>query len=241
MVDGGVLTVETENVLITEEYCRTHGWATPGRFVLTSVSDSGKGMDAKTLEQIFEPFFTTKDSGGSGLGLSMAYGIVQQHGGMIQAYSEPGIGTTFKVYLPQSERPAVTVGPKLFGPIKRGNETILVAEDDETIVELIEAVLDAAGYKTLIARNGEEAVQIYRKHGDQIALALLDVIMPRMGGKQCMEELRQLNPQVRCLFASGYSNNGVHTDFVLQEGLQLLQKPFTPSELLREIRYILDS
>ncbi len=241
MVDGGVLTVETENVLITEEYCRTHGWATPGRFVLISVSDSGKGMDAKTLEQIFEPFFTTKDSGGSGLGLSMAYGIVQQHGGMIQAYSEPGVGTTFKVYLPQSERPAVNVGPKLVGPVKRGNETILVAEDDETIVELIEAVLGAAGYKILMARNGEEAVQIYRQHGDQIALALLDVIMPRMGGKQCMEELRQLNPQVRCLFASGYSNNGVHTDFVLKEGLQLLQKPFTPSELLREIRSILDS
>ncbi|MBV1928239.1 MAG: PAS domain S-box protein [Gammaproteobacteria bacterium] len=240
MTDGGVLTIETENILITGEYCRTHRWASPGRYVMISVSDNGSGMNKETLGQIFEPFFSTKAAGGSGLGLSMAYGIVQQHGGMIQAYSEPGSGTTFKIYFPQTERPATTVGNKLSGRIQGGNETLLIAEDDPTILELAKTVLEESGYQVLTATNGREAVDLYQAQGSRIDLVLLDVIMPQLGGKQAFEMIYKLNPEVRCLFCSGYSTNGIHTDFVLRQGLQLLQKPFTPSDLLRNVRQILD-
>ncbi|MBL4622812.1 MAG: response regulator [Immundisolibacteraceae bacterium] len=240
MSEGGVLTIETENILITGEYCRTHRWASPGRYVMISVSDNGSGMDNETLKQIFEPFFSTKAEGGSGLGLSMAYGIVQQHDGMIQAYSEPGKGTTFKIYFPQTERPATTVGNKLSERIQGGSETLLIAEDDPTILELAKTVLEDAGYQILAVTNGREAVDLYQTQGDSIDLVLLDVIMPQLGGKQAFEMIHNLNPDVRCLFCSGYSTNGIHTDFVLRQGLQLLQKPFTPSDLLRHVRQILD-
>lgn len=240
MPNGGLLTTETEAVLITGEYCRTHPWAKPGRYVMISVSDNGEGMDSDTLGKIFEPFFTTKAVGGSGLGLAMAYGIVQQHDGMIQAYSEPGLGTTFKIYLPQSERQANLVGPKITESTAGGGETILVAEDDPAIMELVRTILENVGYTVLEAKDGHEAVAQYRYHGDAIDLVLLDVIMPRLGGKQAFEQIRALNPDIRCLFTSGYSNNGVHTGFVLTEGLTLIQKPHKPSDLLRQIRQLLD-
>ena len=240
MSEGGVLTIETENILITGEYCRTHRWASPGRYVMVSVSDNGSGMDNETLKQIFEPFFSTKAAGGSGLGLSMAYGIVQQHSGMIQAYSELSSGTTFKIYFPQTERPATTVGNKLSGRIQGGTETLLIAEDDPTILELAKTVLEDSGYLVLAVTNGREAVDLYQTQGSRIDLVLLDVIMPQLGGKQAFELIHSINPEVRCLFCSGYSTNGIHTDFVLRQGLQLLQKPFTPSDLLRHVRQILD-
>ena len=240
MPAGGVLTIETENVLITGEYCRTHPWANPGRYVMISVSDTGEGMDSDTLEHIFEPFFTTKGSGGSGLGLAMVYGIVKQHNGMIQAYSEPDLGSTFKIYLPQSERPASTIGPKINQAVIGGGETILIAEDDPAIQELVKSILEKVGYQTIAAVDGKQAVDLYRRQPDSIDLVLLDIIMPKMGGKQAYEMIRDINPAARCLFTSGYSNNGVHTGFVLSAGLQLIQKPYTPSDLLRQVRALLD-
>ncbi|MEL0083633.1 MAG: PAS domain S-box protein, partial [Gammaproteobacteria bacterium] len=240
MPDGGLLTVETENVLITGEYCRTHPWAKQGRYVLISVSDNGVGMDKNILQQIFEPFFTTKGDSGSGLGLAMVFGIIKQHDGMIQAYSEPGLGTTFKIYLPQSERPASTIGPKISPTVAGGGETILIAEDDPAIRDLVKTILERVGYQTIEAENGDQAVEQYRQQQEKIDLVLLDVIMPRLGGKQAYEKIRAIDPDARCLFTSGYSNNGVHTDFVLSHGLQLIQKPFTPSDLLRQIRSVLD-
>ena len=240
MPTGGVLTVETENVLITDEFCATHPWARPGRYVLTSISDNGKGIESSILDHIFEPFFTTKEAGGSGLGLAMVYGIVKQHDGMIQAYSEPGLGTTFKVYLPLYERPATAVGPKIAEPIEGGRETILVAEDNPAILELAKIVLEQVGYQVITATDGQQAVDIYRSQGDDIDLLLLDVIMPIKGGKQAYEEIQDLNADVRALFSSGYSTSGIHTNFVLTEGLQLIQKPYTPSALLRQVRNLLD-
>lgn len=240
MPEGGTLTTETENVLITGEYCRTHTWATPGRYIMISVSDTGAGMDSNTLKHIFEPFFTTKAGGGSGLGLAMAYGIIKQHDGMIQAYSEPGLGTTFKIYLPLSERPAGTIGSKITATAKGGTETILVAEDDPVVLELARVVLEQGGYNVITATDGQQAVDIYRTQRPSIDMVLLDVIMPRMGGKQAYEKIRELDPEARSLFSSGYSTNGIHTNFVLSEGLALIQKPYTPSGLLREVRKVLD-
>ena len=227
-------------MLITGEYCHTHTWATPGRYVMISVSDTGAGMDNDTLEHVFEPFFTTKGSDGSGLGLATAYGIIKQHDGMIQAYSEPGLGTTFKIYLPLSERPAGTIGTKITTTAEGGTETILIAEDDPVVLELARVVLEQGGYNVLTATDGQQAIDIYRTQSLSNNLILLDVIMPRMGGKQAYEKIRELNPEARTLFSSGYSTNGIHTNFVLSEGLMLIQKPYTPSGLLREVRKVLD-
>lgn len=240
MPDGGKITIETENVLITGEYCRTHPWAAPGRFILISVSDNGLGMDEETLANIFEPFFTTKKDKGSGLGLAMVHGIVNQHKGMVQAYSELNRGTTVKIYLPIVERPATAIGSKIPEPVTGGYETILLAEDDERILELAQTVLEEAGYKVLIAKDGAEALRQFKTHPDNIDLIILDVIMPNIGGKETYELIHALDPQVPCLFSSGYSINAIHTGFVLQQGLELIQKPYTPSALLQKIRGMLD-
>lgn len=238
---GGRLVLETENVLITEEYCRDHVWAKPGRYVLVSVTDTGCGMTREIMDRIFEPFFTTKGMHeGTGLGLSMVYGIVKQHGGMIGVYSEVDKGTTFKVYLPHSERAAEDVGNKIEGEVPRGNETILVVEDDEAVRGLSRTVLEAAGYTVIEAENGHEALARFREHHDVIQLALLDVVMPGMGGREAYREMLKINPGLKALFASGYSENAIHTNFVLDRGLSLLKKPYSREELLRAVRRQLD-
>ncbi len=242
MPDGGVITVETENVVMDAEYCDTHSWATPGRYVLLSVTDTGCGMDARTQERIFEPFFTTKELGkGTGLGLATVYGIVRQHQGMIQVYSEVGRGTAFKVYLPSFERPASTVGTKVVGRARGGAETILIAEDDEALRRLMERILGQAGYTVLSAANGEEALDLFGRHADDIALCILDVIMPKMSGKAVHDALCQQHPRLRFLFSSGYSTNAIHTGFVLNKDIELIQKPYAPDALLRKVRQILDA
>ena len=241
MPDGGTITIETENVRIDEEYCRTHAWAKPGRYVMLSVTDTGCGMDAETLANVFEPFFTTKDVGqGTGLGLSTVYGLISQHGGFVHAYSELGEGSTFKIYFPSVERAAANVGHKIEGAVSGGNETILLAEDEPVVRELTREVLERAGYRVLAAQDGREALRVFDQNADEIDLAMLDVIMPELGGKAVYEVVRERKPDLPVLFTSGYSMNAVHTNFVLDEGLELIQKPASRQSLLRRVRAALD-
>jgi len=212
-----------------------------GRYALLTVSDTGIGMDEKTCERVFEPFFTTKGPDrGTGLGLAMVYGIAKQHGGFIHLYSEPEKGTVFKVYFP-----VVEAQPDA-APLKRreeglcgGTETILLAEDEEAIRSLVERTLRGLGYNVLVAPNGEEAVEVFRRN-NEIVLAVLDVVMPRMGGKDAFEQMRKGNPGLKVIFMSGYSANAIHDSFVLNAGVPFLQKPFSPTILARKIRDVLD-
>jgi PAS domain S-box-containing protein len=241
MPDGGTITIETENVRIDQAYCEDHAWARPGRFVLLSITDTGHGIDEKTMANVFEPFFTTKDVGeGTGLGLSTVYGLVKQHEGSVNVYSEVGKGTTVKIYLPVVERDAHTVGDKIEGPVVGGTETILLAEDDEKVRELTRGILEEAGYTVLAVADGEEALRVFEQHAGEIDLALLDVVMPRLGGRAVLERIRESHPEVAVLFASGYSANAIHTNFVLDEELALIQKPFQRDDLLRRVRGVLD-
>ena len=242
MLEGGVLTIGTENVVLDSEYCNLHTWAAPGRYVLLSVTDNGCGMDAQTQTRIFEPFFTTKALGkGTGLGLSTVYGIVRQHHGMVQVYSEVGMGTTFKVYLPNVEPAASTVEVKIVERAKGGTETILLAEDEEALRTLAARILESAGYTVLLAADGKEALDVFEKYAAEIDLCLLDVVMPKMGGKAVYDVLRQQHPHLPFLFSSGYSVDAIHTGFVLKEGIELIQKPYAPEALLRRVRHVLDT
>ncbi|MHB8783321.1 MAG: ATP-binding protein, partial [Desulfobacteria bacterium] len=241
MPEGGRLVVETEDVHLDEEYVRQNPYMKTGRYALLTVSDTGFGMDEKTRERVFEPFFTTKGPDkGTGLGLAMAYGIVKQHGGFIHLYSEPGKGTAFKVYLPAiEEQPDAVPAIRREEMVRGGTETILLAEDEEAIRVLVERTLKELGYTVLVARNGEEAIEIFSQH-NEIALAVLDLVMPRKGGKEAFEEMYKQNPRLKVIFMSGYSANGIHDSFVLITGMPFLQKPFGPTTLARKIREILD-
>ncbi len=241
MPEGGTITIETENIRIDQAYCVAHAWAKPGRYALLSITDTGCGMDEETLDRAFDPFFTTKGSEGTGLGLATVYGLAKQHDGQVEVYSEVDKGTTFKVYLPIVERPATTVGSKVAGPVPGGTETILLAEDDEIVLGVAKAFLESAGYTVLTAADGEEALRVFGEHNDGIGLALLDVMMPKLGGRAVFESIRQTHPQMSVLFASGYSLNAIHTNFVLDEGMTLIQKPYQRANLLRKVREALDS
>ncbi|QHI69246.1 PAS domain S-box protein [Tichowtungia aerotolerans] len=241
MPDGGKIIVETENVLIDGDYANTHAWASPGRYVLLSVTDNGSGMDSRTVEHIFEPFFTTKEVGkGTGLGLSTVFGIVKQHEGHVTVYSELEKGTVFKIYLPIVGRKATEISREVPGPVFGGTETILIAEDDETVLKLAEHLLMDAGYTVLTACDGEEAIRVFEEHADEIDAVMFDVVMPRLGGKQALERILELRPGLPHLFASGYSENAVHTNFIQKRGLHLLSKPYQTETLLRKIREVLD-
>ena len=242
MPDGGKLTIETKNVALDEEYCRGHVGAKPGDYVLLSVSDTGCGMDEETLQRIFEPFFTTKTVGkGTGLGLAMVYGIVKQHGGYVTCDSEPGAGSTFKIYLPvvQIEAELGTPAEKLMIP--RGMATILLVDDEEPIVELGKRILERSGYTVLIAANGKDALSLYEKERDTISLVILDLIMPGMGGKKCFQELLKINPQVKVIIASGYTSAGTLKDATELGARGFVRKPFDIGPtLLRTVREVLD-
>jgi len=212
-----------------------------GRYALLGVSDTGIGMDEATRERAFEPFFTTKGlDKGTGLGLSVVYGIVKQHNGFINLYSEPGKGSTFKIYIPAIEAaPDVRIAVKT-EPIRGGSETILLAEDEEPIRALAERILKEIGYTVLTAGNGEEAVEVFRRHKETISLAVLDVVMPRMSGKAAFETIHKVNPLLKVIFMSGYTANAIHQSFVLTAGLPYLSKPFGPGSLARKVREVLD-
>lgn len=241
MPDGGTITVETANVNFSGQFCKKHVWARPGSFVLLSVADTGCGMNTETIKHVFDPFFSTKEVGkGTGLGLSTVYGLVQQHEGIIRISSELNKGATVKIYLPVTES-TVKASSQASDAIPKGSETILLAEDDELVRNVCTRMLEKGGYKVISAGNGEEALQMFSKHQDEIKLALLDVLMPIMGGKKVYDRIREVCPEMRFLFASGYSMNAIHTNFILDQGISLLQKPYGSTDLLKKVREILDA
>jgi PAS domain S-box-containing protein len=241
MPEGGDLVLETHDVTVDEAFCKKHPWAKPGRYALMSVSDTGHGMDAATIQRIFDPFFTTKEMGrGTGLGLATVYGVVKQHQGMIHVYSEPGMGSTFKIYLPLAPG-EVSTGAKKDRPqsaVQGGREVILVAEDNREVLEFISETLRNFGYTVVEAHTGAEVVAIMEKDPG-IQLVILDVVMPEMSGWEAYTALKAMRPEVPVLFMSGYTENVVHTNFVVKSGCRLIQKPFTPEKLLHEIQKIL--
>ncbi|SEM01949.1 PAS domain S-box-containing protein [Syntrophus gentianae] len=241
MPDGGKLSIETQNIRLDDDDCTKYDLEKPGRYVRLSVMDSGCGMDPETKSKIFEPFFTTKEKWrGTGLGLATVYGIVRQHDGMIQVDSEIGKGSRFDVYLPVIE--SAEEAPLVEGqaPPRGGHETVLMAEDDAPLRFLTGEILKLAGYRVLAAVDGEDALRLYREHGQEVDLLLLDVIMPKKGGRGVYNEIRAVHPGIRCLFMSGYSEDAVHTNFILDHGLKLIQKPFKSMDLLRMLRQELD-
>jgi len=243
MLNGGKLTIETANVKLDESYARSHIGVTPGHYVMLSVSDTGAGMTPEIKERIFEPFFTTKEKGkGTGLGLSTVYGIVQQSGGNVWVYSEPGVGTTFKIYLPTIEEDTESLRPTaLSTKPTQGFETILVVEDEETVRKLACTVLQNYGYTVLEAPNGEEALRIVQgQNGNPIHLMVTDVVMPGMSGRQLAERLVSLCPKLKVLYMSGYTDNAIVHHGVLDPGIAYIQKPFASDALASKVREILD-
>jgi PAS domain S-box-containing protein len=241
MPDGGKLTIETENVTLTKEYCETHIEVLPGEYLLLTVSDTGHGMENEVLEHIFEPFYSTKEAGkGTGLGLATVFGIVKGHNGNVTCYSEPGTGTSFRIYLPVMKaeiesNDATTTEVAVFG-----TETILLVDDEDQIRNLGKEMLGTIGYKVLTASNGQEAVELYRKKKLDISLVILDLIMPEMGGRECLDELLGLDPKAKVLMASGYSANGP-TKEALEAGAKgFIRKPYEAKDLFRIVREVLD-
>ncbi len=240
MPTGGRLTIETANVALDDDYARTHMGVTPGEFVMIAVSDSGHGMDAETRRRIFEPFFTTKAKGkGTGLGLATVYGIVKQTGGDIWVYSEPGRGTTFKLYFPRVAEPVAdpldTSGEQVK---KAGGETILVVEDEKAVRDLTVRMLKQLGYHILTASSGAEALEISSTHHGTIDLLLTDVVMPAMSGRQLADAIVLTRPETKVLFLSGYTENTVVHHGVLEPGVEFLPKPFTRETLSKKLREI---
>ncbi|MBE0568058.1 MAG: PAS domain S-box protein [Deltaproteobacteria bacterium] len=241
MPKGGRLEIETKEAILEEVHVRQYPYMKTGRYSLLTVSDTGVGMDEKTRDRVFEPFFTTKGSDkGTGLGLAMVYGIVKQHGGFVHLYSEPGEGTVFKLYFPAIDAQPDAVPKKRKEEVVRGGkETILLGEDEEAIRSLLKQTLKVLGYNVLVARNGEEAIEIFRGN-KEIALAVLDVVMPRKGGMEAFKEIRRQDPRMKVIFMSGYSADQIHDSYVLTSGMPFLQKPFGPTILARKIREVLD-
>ncbi len=242
MPRGGRLTIETENVFLDEAYAREHLEVAPGPYVMLTVSDTGSGMDAATQAHIFEPFFTTKEPGkGTGLGLSTVFGIVKQNGGHLWFNSEPGQGTTFRVYLPIVEEPAMPLHPAAATAASlQGSETILVAEDDELLRHVICQALGAYGYRVLEARHGQEAILVCGRHRGPIHLVLTDVVMPGMSGGELMERLSPLGRKMKVLFMSGYTEDTAALQSLLASGVPFLEKPFKMINLIKMVREVLD-
>lgn len=244
MPHGGQLLIETQNVEINEAYCRSRADAKPGNYVVLSVTDNGEGMDAATLEHIFEPFFTTKQPGkGTGLGLATVYGVVKQHGGFVNVYSEPGHGSTFHVYLPADGGSPKTKDEKEeteAEPIQGGTETILVAEDHQGVREMARATLEGLGYQVVLASDGQEALQMFQAHREAIALALLDVIMPKLGGREAYARMCAAKPELAVLFTTGYRAEAASLRATTEKGTEVLEKPYSPAVLGHRVREVLD-
>jgi PAS domain S-box-containing protein len=243
MPGGGKLTIETANVVLDEKYARRHVSVKPGPCVMLAVTDNGCGMDKETQSHLFEPFFTTKaKEEGTGLGLSTVYGIVKQSGGNIWAYSESGLGTTFKIYLPRVEEAVKTYKPKVVPTVSPGgSETILLVEDEEAVRAIVSKILQNKGYTVLEAHHGHEALQICKDHQGPIHLMVTDVVMPHMSGRELAERLTSLRPELRVLYMSGYPDKAIAHHGVLEAGTSFLQKPFTLSALECKVRDLLDA
>jgi two-component system cell cycle sensor histidine kinase/response regulator CckA len=241
MPQGGRLIIETQNMEIDREFCRVHPYARQGNFILLSVSDTGIGMDTATADHIFEPFFTTKEMGkGTGLGLATVYGVVKQHEGFIHLYSEPGRGTTFRVYLPASSGAAEPLQPKRDEQVPKGTETILLAEDNEGLREAAKEMLEKLGYRVIPATNGAEAVQIFSKNPGEFDLIILDVVMPKVSGPAAFSLMTALRPDLRIAFSTGYTAEAASLNSMIDQGACILQKPYSLKSLGQMVRAILD-
>jgi CheY-like chemotaxis protein len=243
MPDGGRLTIETRTAELDEAYIDEHFPTAAGSYVLLAVTDTGTGMDAETKSHVFEPFFTTKAVGeGTGLGLATVYGIVKQSGGYVWVYSEPGQGTSFKIYLPRvTETPQAAPPPRGAPTSIRGSETILLAEDDDMVRTLTRRLLVANGHVVLVAAHGEEALQLARRHAGKIQLLITDVVMPGMSGRALADQIVAMLPAIKVLYLSGYTDDAIVRHGVLEPGVAFLQKPFAAEALVRKVREVLDA
>jgi CheY-like chemotaxis protein len=241
MPDGGTFRMTLQRYNLEANFVQTNGFGIPGQYALLSVSDTGGGMDIATRERLFEPFFTTKDIGkGTGLGLSIVYGIIKQHNGYITVDSEPGNGTVFRIYFPlhlqvvdHDERTHHIIPQK-------GNETILVVEDDADVRGVVVSTLEHFDYKVILAHDGLMAVDIFKEKRDKIQLVLMDIVMPNLNGKEAAQKIRLIQPDVRILFTSGYAADIINNHRKLDDGEELIMKPVNSLELLGKIREALD-
>jgi nitrogen-specific signal transduction histidine kinase/CheY-like chemotaxis protein len=240
MPEGGKLVIRTENVYLDKDYCDAHVGAKPGHYALLVISDTGHGMDQHTLAHVFEPFFTTKGVGrGTGLGLAMVYGIVKNHDGCITCYSEVGCGTTFRIYLPVIGHLPETARRSVEQAVAGGSETVLLVDDEESVREVARQMLERFGYRVLLASDGETAVAEYVKRIGHVDLVILDLVMPGMGGKRCLEELLWVDPRARVLIASGHAAKD-QTKGALEAGAKgFVAKPYELTKLLRAVRDVL--
>ena len=238
MPGGGQITIRSQNATIDRGFCKNHSWAREGDFVLLSVSDTGVGMTREVLEHIFEPFFTTKEAvKGTGLGLATVYGIVKQHEGLVNVSSQPDKGTTFSIYIPAvdsdiEDREENVSEDRAQG----GNETILVAEDEELVRTLTVRVLEGAGYRVLVACDGNEAIELFERHSEEISLSVLDVVMPGKSGRAVFDYIKAIKPEAAVLFITGYSSEILRSESVLEEECEVLRKPYSTMDLLRKVR-----
>jgi PAS domain S-box-containing protein len=242
MPDGGKLTIETQNVTLDDEYCKSHAGFIPGDYVMLAVTDTGHGMDAETLENIFEPFFSTKEVGkGTGLGLAMVYGVMKQNKGFINVYSEIGEGTTFKIYYPALKEKAEKLSKDKLADMPAGTETVLLVEDEGIVRNLAKTVLERQGYTVIDAPDGKKARLEYTQYSGEIHLLLTDVVMPKMNGGELYKKLLDLKPGLKALFMSGYTEDAIAHHGVLDKGAHFIQKPFTIQALAKAVRKALDT
>jgi two-component system, cell cycle sensor histidine kinase and response regulator CckA len=242
MPAGGKLVIETSNVRLDEQFCALQPLARPGDYAILTVTDTGTGMDAATLDRVFEPFFTTKELGkGTGLGLATVYGVVRQHGGFVNVHSELGVGSTFRCYFPVSAGLSIPrERTEEVEPARRGSETILIAEDHEGLGQIAVETLTGLGYQVMLATDGETAVRNFHANRTRIDLVLLDVMLPKLSGPEAYARMRKDKPDLAVIFATGYSPDIAELQKVQEEGLLVLQKPYSPRDLARKVREILD-
>ena len=242
MPDGGRLVFETKNVILDEEYFKTHPAAMPGEYVMLSIADTGCGMDKETIEHIYEPFFTTKEVGkGTGLGLAMVYGIVESHGGYITSYSKPNEGTTFRIYYPVLQSDIEVQASEEAEELQGGSETILLVDDEEAVLDIAKSMMERFGYTTITAENGEDAIEIFKKSNPYPDLVILDVGMPGMGGHKCLIELLKIYPDLKVIIASGYPENGKVEKTIKAGAAGFVAKPYSLADMVKKVREILDS
>jgi CheY-like chemotaxis protein len=231
-----------EQIRIDKEFITAHGYGNPGIYALLTVADTGKGMDEQTRKRIFEPFFTTKEAGkGTGLGMAVVYGIIKQHDGYINVYSEPGKGTTFRIYLPVIASGSIEEKKiKKVETSERGTETILLVEDDESLRNITKSVLEDFGYNVIIAFDGEEAVKKYVENEGKIQLLLFDLIMPKKTGKEAYDEIKNITPDIKVIFLTGYAPDIIRQKGILSDSIPIVYKPISPIDLLKEVRSVLN-
>jgi len=238
---GGKLTIQTRNTILDEEFCRPYPNPKPGKYVLMTVSDTGVGMSKETASRIFEPFFTTKGPDkGTGLGLAVVYGIVEQHGGMITCDSEPSVGTTFRVYFPSIEAVPQEQYSEKKEPLTGRGETILLVDDEPNFLETSSILLVDSNYEVITASNGKDALELYEKYRGKIKLVVLDLVMPKMGGEDCLRALLRTDPKVKVLMISGAQKPGIAEDLKVSGVRGLIKKPFDVTRMLEEIRKTID-